>query len=337
MAKAAPLKSMDSLSGIDARMEALARLEVLTDELAAERARHKSNVLLKRGIRAWRKGDTAKAGQWALKATALDGSNAKAFHVLAMALERMGHLHKALVTYERAYQLCPEDPELLINLGLTAWNLKLMDGAARMFQLYIAARPNSPLGYNNLGSVQGDMGRPDMAIEILREAIYKMPSQAILWNSLATVLAEEGRADESIVFYEEAARLEPNFARVYHNLGYAYQHLSRRDLAIEAYDRALELVVDPAERIETLPSRSICLIGLGNLKEGWREYEIRTNPRFRCYFHHIIGAPMWQGEELNGKKLLLVGEQGLGDELMFANILPDAQAAVGETGKLQIY
>ena len=184
--------------------------------------------------------------------------------------------------------------------------------------------------------MQSDYGWPDVAIEILRDAIYRMPDQAILWNSLATVLAEEGRADESIVFYQEATRLEPNFARVYHNLGYAYQHLSRRDLAIDAYDRALELVVDPGERIETPYSCSICLIGLGKLKEGWHEYEIRNNQRFRCYFHHMIDAPMWQGEELNGKKLLLVGEQGLGDELMFANILPDAQRAVGETGKLQI-
>jgi hypothetical protein len=39
---------------------------------------------------------------------------------------------------------------------------------------------------------------------------------------------------------------------------------------------------------------------------------------------------------LNGKKILLVGEQGLGDEFMFANILPDIQKAVGESGKLQI-
>ncbi|HEX4271958.1 MAG TPA: tetratricopeptide repeat protein [Rhizomicrobium sp.] len=336
MAQALLQPTMDARTGVDARLEAIDKLEVLFNEAAREKALHRSNIALKRGIQCWRRGDIAKAAQWALKATEVDGNNAKAFHILGMALERMGHLHKALITYERAFELDPEDPELLINLGLTAWNLKLTDGAARMFQLYIAACPDSPLGYNNLGSVQSDMGRPDVAIEILREAIYKMPGQAILWNSLATVLAEEGRADESVVFYQEAARLEPDFARVYHNLGYAYQHLSRRDLAIEAYDQALELVVDPAERIETLHSRSICLIGLGNLKEGWREYEIRNNQRFRSYFHHMIDAPMWQGEDLNGKKLLLVGEQGLGDELMFANILPDAQAAVGETGKLQI-
>jgi hypothetical protein len=180
------------------------------------------------------------------------------------------------------------------------------------------------------------MGQVDDAIEILRAAIFRMPEEAILWNSLATVLAENSRADESLVFYEEAARLAPQFARAHHNLGFAYQHLSQLDKALESYDTALELVIDPAERIETRHSRSICLIGLGKLDEGFREYEIRNNERFRCYFHHIIDAPRWHGEDVRGKKLLLVGEQGLGDEIMFSNILPDAQAAVGDEGKLQI-
>jgi len=336
MAKALPQPTLDTLAGVDARLQAIDKLEELFNEVVREKARHRSNVLLKRAVRTWRKGDIVRAGQWALKATDADSENPKAFHVLAMALERMGHLHKALVTYERAFELDPEDPELLINLGLTAWNLKLTEAAANMFRLYITACPDSPLGYNNLGSCLADMGHLDDAIGTLRAALYQMPEQAILWNSLATVLAEEGRADESLVFYEEAARLEPGFARAYHNLGYAYQHLSQLDKALVSYDKALELVVDPAERIETRHSRSICLIGLGKLEEGFREYEIRNNERFRCYFHHMIDAPRWHGEDVRGKKLLLVGEQGLGDEIMFSNILPDALAAVGDEGKLQI-
>ena len=336
MAKVAPLQSIDSLSGVDARMDALDKLEQLTDELGAEVARHKSNVALKRGVRCWRKGDIVKAGQWALKATEIDENNAKAFHVLAMALERMGHLHKALVTYERAFQLDPTDPELLINLGLTAWNLKLTEGAARMFRLYIEAKPDSPLGYNNLGSVQCDLGKPDVAIETLRSAINRMPHQSILWNSFATVLAEEGRADESLVFYNESIRLEPGFARAYHNLGYAYQHLGQLEQALDSYNMAMERVVDPTEKRETFHSRSICLIGAGHLEEGFRDYEIRNDPRFRAYFHHVIKAPLWKGEPVEGMKLLLVGEQGLGDEVLFANILPDVLEALGPDGKLQI-
>jgi tetratricopeptide (TPR) repeat protein len=336
MAQVIAAPRIDALAGMDAKMEALAKLEALAEEVDAEAARRKSNGIVRRAVKAWRRGDIVRSGQLALEATDADDTNAKAFHVLAMALERMGHLHKALVTYERAFALDPEDPELLINLGLTAWNLKMIDGAAKLFQLYIAARPDSPLGYNNLGSVQGDMGKPTTAIETLRSAIFRLPTEAILWNSLATVLAEDGRVEESLVFYREAIRLDPTFARLYHNLGYAYSHLGMLPEALEAYDNAMAHVVDPAERIETRHSRGICLIGMGRLEEGFDEYEIRNHERFRAYVHHMIKAPLWNGEPLDGKRILVAGEQGLGDEFMFANILPDLQRAVGPQGKLQI-
>ncbi len=336
MARIVAALSRETLAGMDAKQEALAKLEALSEEVDAVLARRKSNGAVQRAVKAWRRGNIPRAGKLALVATEADDTNAKAFHILAMALERMGHLHKALVTYEHALKLDPDDPDMLIDLGMTAWNLKMRDAAVKMFELYIAARPDSPLGYNNLGSVQGDMGKPTTAIETIRSAIYRMPNEAILWNSLATVLAEEGRVEESLVFYNEAIRIEPDFARPYHNLGYAYQHLGKLPEALEAYDSALAHVTDPAERIEAKHSRSICLIGMGRLEEGFREYEIRNDDRFRAYAHHMTKAPLWRGEPLDGKRILITGEQGLGDELMFANILPDVQRAVGPKGKLQI-
>jgi tetratricopeptide (TPR) repeat protein len=253
-----------------------------------------------------------------------------------MALERMGHRHKALVTYERAFQLDPNDPDLLLNLGLAAWARRFKDGAVRMFNLFIAANPNSPLGYNNLACVMADMGDLSAAIETLRGAIYRIPGDPILWSTLGTLLAEDGRGDESLVFYQEALRLDPKVPRSWHNLGYAYTHLGRTTEALEAYETALSRFTDPLEIMEAQYARSICLIALGRIEEGFREYEVRNNPGFRGYTHHMIQAPVWKGEALDGKRLLIVGEQGLGDEFMFANIIGDLQRKVGPSGKLLI-
>ncbi|HEY4987735.1 MAG TPA: tetratricopeptide repeat protein [Bradyrhizobium sp.] len=328
--------TLESLTGMDAKFEALAKLEALQEEMEAQSARRDSNVILRHAITAWRQGDIVRSGQLAFDATDADETNSKAFHMLGMALERMGHQHKALVTYERAFQLDPEDAELLINLGLIAWNMQNREGAARMFKLYIQRCPDNPLGYNNMGSVLCDMGDPARAIDLLREAILRMPHESILWNSLATVLAEEGRAEESLTFYHEAVRLDPGFARLYHNLGFAYAHLGRLEESLQAYEMSLERVIDPADRLESEHSYAICLIGMGRLEEGFRRFEARNNPRFRGHTNHVLKAPQWKGEPLDGKRVLIVGEQGLGDEFMFANILPDIQRAVGETGKMQV-
>jgi tetratricopeptide (TPR) repeat protein len=335
MAQAAAL-GLESRAGTGAQEGALARLAESHESASAALQRRISSGILRRAVKAWRAGDIVRSGQLALKATFADEGHAQAYHLLAMCLERMGHRHKALVTYERAFELDPDDADLLINLGLTAWALKMTDGAKDMFRRFIALRPDSPLGYNNLGTILCEMGETHSAIEILRGALQRMPAEPVLWNALATVLAESGRADESIVFYEEAIRLAPGFPRAYHNLGFAYSHLGRLDEALAAYDNALARAVDPKEILEGNHSRSVCLMGMGRLEEGFAEYEIRNSPRFRGHVQHMLRAPRWAGEPLAGKRVLVIGEQGLGDELMFATIIPDLIDAVGPAGKLQI-
>jgi Flp pilus assembly protein TadD len=323
--------------GATGAMESLLnRVATSADEVAAHRTRRDSNKMLRRALLAWRRGDTAKAAGLALEATEIDETNGPAFSLLAITLEKLGHLHKALVTYERAFQLNPADTDLLLNLGLTAWTADNLAGAEKMFRLFIAACPDRPEGHNNLASVIRDQGRPENAIEGLRLAIYRMPHEPMLWNTMGTLLAETGRSEESLIFYAEALRLDPGFGRIWHNLGFAYMHLGRHREALEAYDKALTLITNKHERMETLHSRSICLIGLGALEEGFREYEIRNAYEFRTHTVHSTKAPLWRGEPLAGKRILLGSEQGLGDEFMFANIIPDLVEAVGPRGKVQI-
>ena len=111
-AAAAPALSLDFMAGQGAHAQALAKLEALEEEIDAALARRKSNGLVRRAIKAWRRSDIARAGQLSLEGTEADPTNGQAFHILAMALEKMGHVHKALVTYERAFALDPSDPDL---------------------------------------------------------------------------------------------------------------------------------------------------------------------------------------------------------------------------------
>src|SRR5215467_2295100 len=185
-------------TAVDAKREALERVEFAAEAFSDLAARMRSNKLLKKALKAWNRGDVARTAKLALDATNEDPSHAQAYHLLGIALEKLGHVHKALVTYERALSLNPDDTDLLLNLGLTAWNLNLLDTAERIFRLFIEKRPEHPAGYNNLGSVLRDKGDLTNAIETLRGAIYRMPDQPMLWNSLATTLAEEGRAEESL-------------------------------------------------------------------------------------------------------------------------------------------
>jgi len=291
MAQAAAVLGLESRAGTGAQEGTLIRLEAAREPAGEALQLRISNGILRRAVKAWRAGDIVRAGQLALKAAMAEDTNARAYHLLAMSLERMGHTHKALVTYERAFELDPDDPDLLINLGLTAWALKMTAVAVEMFSRFIELKPDSPLGYNNLGTILCEMGDTPAAIATLRAALQRMPNQPVLWNALATVLAESGRAEEGIVFYKEAIRLAPGFPRAYHNLGFAYSHLGRLDEALEAYDNALARAVDPTEIMEGCHSRSVCLMGMGRLEEGFRDYEIRNSPRFRAYVQHVLTAP----------------------------------------------
>jgi tetratricopeptide (TPR) repeat protein len=323
-------------SFVNARDAVLARVEQTAQDEATLKARRQSNKLLLRALKAWKRGETVPAAQLSLEATNADETNAQAYQLLAITLEKLGHLHKALVTYEKAYQLDPNDPDLILNLGLTAWNTGNMDGAERLFRVYIEARPDSPEGYNNLASVMRDRGNIDRAIEIIRGAIYRIPNQPMLWNTLGTILSEDGRVEECLVFYEEALRIDPSFARVWHNLGFSYVHIGRYEESLAAYNSVLSLSSNHHERLEAQHSRSICLMAMGRLEEGFREYEVRNHHEFRTFVAHHTKAPRWRGEPLEGKRMLVVGEQGLGDEIMFANVIPDLARSLGETGKLQI-
>lgn len=323
-------------TGVGARAAFLNRARHDAAQDVADAARRICHKHLRKAIAAFQRHDFGKAALLSVDATEADPASGQAFHMLALALDSLGETSRAIAMYERALQLDPGDADLYLNLGLAAWRMSLHDVAERLFRINCEMQPDQPMGWNNLAGVMRDTSRFEEAIEICRSAIMRMPEQPLLWNTLGTILVEQSDFAQAAVFYREALRLDPGFARAWHNLGYGLHHTGPLDEALDAYDHVLSLTTEPRDRIETMHARALCLIAMGRLAEGFAGYEVRHDHQHRASTLYGIDAPLWKGEALAGRDVLVIGEQGLGDEVMFANTLSDIAAAIGRSGKLRI-
>ena len=295
--------------------------------------------LLKRAMRTVDTKGPVEGARLALKALDMAPDFALANHTMGLCLERMGRLSKALEFYERALKLDPKNPEIYQNLGMIAWQLDMLEGAEKFLRLFLQMAPNNPSGQINLSGILRDQGRFPDAIELLRQAIYRDETNPDLWNSLGTVLLEAGDVAQAETFYREALRLDPGFSRGHHNLAYTRELQGDVEAAIEHFKRALEAPKSDQDKRTMRHALSLSTLASGDLKTGWELYAARLDPKFSIATLFQIDAPMWDGADpgaLAGKTVLICGEQGLGDEVMFAQMIPDIIEAVGPGGEVRL-
>jgi tetratricopeptide (TPR) repeat protein len=292
--------------------------------------------LLDRAVEAIKADDWKLGGDQAIAALNIDEKSGLGWWVLAICREKAGDLKNAFACYEAAVGLLPANSAITNDLGRLAYQLGQKDVAEKLFGLFLGHHPNHPEGANNLACALRDQQHFDAAIDVLKPALNAHPKNALMWNTLGTVLNERGDVEESMTFYGEALRLDPRFARARYNRGNARLTMGDLDGALEDVDAALASapVADaPMMRL----ARALALIARGDLARGWEDYEVRFDPQFREGTRFLIDRPRWTPDmDLNGKSFLVIGEQGLGDEIMFANVLPDLVRALGPKGRLTL-
>jgi tetratricopeptide (TPR) repeat protein len=139
--------------------------------------------------------------------------------------------------------------------------------------------------------------------------------------ALGAVYMELQQYDKALDFFDQGIRIDPTVGLWYYNRGVTLQKLRRFDEAIANFDEAIAL--DPLHASAHWNS-SLCYLIQGDPK-GWDLYEWRwklekggPDPKLQPR-----GLPRWQGfEPIEGKRLLLTSEQGLGDTLMFSRYIP---------------
>ena len=318
--------------GDSASADALERLKRSAQDLKnAENAK-----IIGQAIEAVHKQDYAKADKLALKLLKKDEQLGLAWHILAIAREKQGDFASSLNSYEAALSLLTDHASVAGDLGRLAFRMNMMDFAAKFFAHFRLARPNDIEAANNLACALRELNRESEAIEVLKAAISAHPEAPGLWNTLGTVLCNTGDPGGSLVFFDEALRLAPQHSKALHNRAFAKADLGDIVGALTDGEAAMQVSSDPADLVVMEFARATLLLALGRITEGWQAYEARFSPEISdSPLFHIPGV-RWAGEDLKGKTVMVVAEQGLGDEVMLANMLPDILELLGPDGKLTL-
>lgn len=243
-----------------------------------------------------------------------------AFHNnLARALESAGDIPAAEAHLRRALALQPDYPEACLNLANIHKHKGEPQQAEALYRNALSARPDYANAAYNLGILFKDQGRLTEALDSLRLAVQFSPGFAMAHNNLGIVLRSLNQTGEAEECFRRALELDPNCMEAIANLGNIQDASGRTGEALSNYEKALSFAPDLAE---LHLNHAYTLLKSGNFRDGWREHEWRWKTGiFRSAWPDYTQT-LWDGANLDGKRILLWYEQGLGDTLQFIRYAP---------------
>lgn len=279
-------------------------------------------------------GDFARAE--GLATAALPEGGSLAMRLIGLVRERAGALPQAFEALREALLKAPADPDGVRDLARLARRMGQSALAAELLVRVRAASPGDLTDAQDLAAVLRDLDRCDEALAIVREAMVDAPEAPHLWSLLGSIAAQKGDDADARVFHDEALRLAPRDAPILANAALARLDVGDAAAAKDACDAALAARPTPPQAAAIRLARATARLCLGDLG-GWDDYAARLAPERREALAFDIRAPRWTpATPLAGLHLLLVGEQGLGDEVMFGSMIGDALAALGPAGRLTL-
>jgi Flp pilus assembly protein TadD len=264
-----------------------------------------------------------------------------------MALHQAGELDRAVQIYRDVLAKDPGQADALHLLGAVHWQKGELDDAEKLIRRSITLWNKEAAYFADLGGVLNQKGAFDEAIAAYQSALRLDPRHKNARAGLLNCYGRKGFEASKIFNWEEAEaayrkllEMNPGDAAALNNLGEIKQHAGDRRAAEEFYSQGL--AKKPDYDIVRY-NRAICRLGLNNLAGGWDDLAASTQDWLQRMDDRKglpwPRMPLWDGSDLRGKKILIWGNQGIGDEILFSSMFGDliergAQVTVDCTGRL---
>jgi tetratricopeptide (TPR) repeat protein len=244
---------------------------------------------------------------------------------LGSALHYQQRLDEAIVCYQRALELEPAFVQAHANLGIARRDARDLPAAETHFLQALSLDSRYFPAWHNLAQVRHELGQLDAAVDAYRRALELRPDAYETRLNLAAVFRDQENFGDGATEYLHAIELAPQRHEAYNNLGLFLQDHGHFAEAERCYNQALAIA---PQEVETRLNRTFLWLQQGRFQAGWQEYEWRRLKEVSAR-PGVIPFRRWQGEPLAGKSLWIFGEQGVGDEIMFATCYPELVAAAG--------
>lgn len=240
-------------------------------------------------------------------------------------LRALGQLEEAVTSYDTAISLRPDDPDVHVNRGVALHELGRFEPALAAYDVAIRARPDHLDALFNRAGVLKDTGRMEVAIADYDSVLRRRPDHAQAWSGRGIALQACGQYQAAIASYDRAVQLEPDQPQAWFNRGVAYQALGQLQAALVSYDRAIDFQPDYPDAYF---NKALITLLTGDLARGWPLYEWRWKVSSKKLDKQQQLAAEWDGTSLAGA-LLVLAEQGVGDQIFYSGMLDDLRARVG--------
>jgi tetratricopeptide (TPR) repeat protein len=270
------------------------------------------------GLIAMARGDARAAQGW-LDQSVSERPSPEVLVDLAAALIQNWQLERAIKCCRQALAVVPDFAEAHFNLGTALHWAKDYAAAAASLREALRLKPDLFPARVNLGRALLGAGQyPDAQAEF--ERVFTVnPDHAGSLLFYGICCHEQGDFARAVSYYDRAHSLRPQAHDILGNLANAYRDVGNFARSDELFERILVARPDYPEARNDF---SHALLARGQFDRGWKMYESRWEAN-QWRDQQAYKQPLWNGEPLEGKRLLVWGEQGIGDQMMFASLLPE--------------
>jgi tetratricopeptide (TPR) repeat protein len=235
-------------------------------------------------------------------------------------LFQLSRFSEALECLTQALTIQPNTAEFYNNRAIVLTKMERRQEALDDYNRAVEIRPEYGNAWKNRGIVLRSLELLDESLASYDRALEINPKGAQTWNYRGHVLRQLGRLEDSLASYREAVRIRPDYAEAHYNQSLVLREFGRLTQAIECCDRATTLVPDYAD---AWWNRAEILVLTGDFENGWPMFEWRWKSDRHGKEFREVGKPLWLGEgPLEGKRLLVNVDGGLGDVIQFCRYAP---------------